>query len=73
MAIKIIEIDENVLVLYNVLNDMYFKNKYPKEIEKSVLSLLNLLASYLGKDKIYEGYDIIDTKLYRNILLKNIN
>lgn len=50
-----IEVNENVLVLYNILHDMYYKGKYPSEVEKKVLELLFLSEKILKKDNKYGG------------------
>ncbi len=65
-----IEVNENVLVLYNILYDMYFKGKYPPEVEKKVLELLFLSEKILKKDNKYEGYNITNCSIIRIIKLE---
>lgn len=55
-----VEVDEHVLVLYNVLNEMFHKGKYPISIERNIKSLMSLLSRELKKDVKYDKYEIVD-------------
>ncbi len=64
---KSIEVNENVLTLYNFISIMYYNScdSLPIEIAKDIEDLLNKMTEYLEHD--FLDLDIIENKLIRNV------
>ncbi len=64
---KNIEINENVLTLYNFISIMYYNTRedLPSELIKDIEKLLNKLTEYLESE--FLDLDIIEDKLIRNV------
>lgn len=64
---KKIEINENVLTLYNFINIMYYNTRcnLPDEIVEEIESLLTKMTEYLEKD--FLDLDIVKNKLMREV------
>lgn len=65
--IKEIEINENVLTLYNFINIMYYNTccNLPDDIAKEIEVLLTKMTKYLEKD--FLDLDIVKNKLIREV------
>ncbi len=64
---KNIEINEEILTLYNFISIMYYNycESLPTEIAKDIENLLTKLTGYLEKD--FLDLDIIENKLIRSV------
>ncbi len=64
---KSIEVNENVLTLYNFISIMYYNScdSLPIEIAKDIEDLLNKMTEYLEHD--FLDLDIIENKLIRSV------
>ena len=64
---KNIEVNENILTLYNVINVMYYNycSELPIGISKDIEKLLSNLTEYLEKD--FLDLDIYENKLIREV------
>lgn len=64
---KSIEINEEVLTLYNFICIMYYNSceSLPSELSKDIENLLTKLTEYLERD--FLDLDIVENKLMRNV------
>lgn len=65
--VKDIEINENVLTIYNIINLIYYNYScdLPNQISKKISELLEVLTNNIEKD--YLDLDITNSKLIRKI------
>lgn len=74
--IKEYEVNESVLVTYHVLNSLYqqFFARYPKDIGKEVINLINNLRDILENNEDLKGHDIKDSNYFEKVIyLKDKN
>lgn len=68
--IKEYEVNESILVTYHVLHSLYqqFFARYPKNVGKEVINLINNLSDILEHNEDLKDYDIKDYNYFEKVI-----